>query len=151
DASVLGYSQLMNPGGYELEANPSYQSVADLEKAIQAGIRTLPAFQAKAMDEVAKADLNHIRQKLDELMHITHVGDVKVFGFLGEQMRRGPDHANACLFFLQNHADPACHELLKKLFEKTKDLSLLHTVGRQGAPAARAYLEKLALKNADAE
>src|SRR5262245_28233250 len=57
DATVLGYSQLMNPGGYELEASPSYQSVADLEKAIQAGIRTLPAFQAKAMDEVAKADL----------------------------------------------------------------------------------------------
>ena len=147
---MLGYSQQKNPGPYEIETDATYGKMVLLEQDFQAGVEAVPPIQANAMEEVANAEsIFEFHRRLNDLMRITRLGDVKVFAFVGVQMRRSKEHGQSCIYFLQNHPDPACFPLLKELHEKTGDHSMLHTIGRQGTPAAREYMEELAFQRPD--
>jgi hypothetical protein len=153
DRSVLGYAQNQNPGGYELQPQPLYPSLDPLLKAVDAGKALLPKEQQRLMRLAAAEERFDLRaQHLDELLRITHPGDKHVLDFIAREMARGEERAQSYLFFLQNGPDPdAAFPVLRTYFEKTDDLSLLYTIGRQGSPAALPYLEGLARKQGNNE
>jgi hypothetical protein len=149
---ILGYFQPMNPGFYQLQAKPAFRALPDLLEAIAKGKADLPRIQQDRMQAVAKAtQIDDFALKLHELQGITHVGDARIFDLISKQMERDPERANACIYFLQNHPDPACFLLLKGLYEKSNNITLLYSIGRQGTPAARPYLERLVEKKGNEE
>jgi hypothetical protein len=152
DGAVLGYAQEHNPGGYMLQAEPAYPSLAALLQAVERGRVQAAKRRAELLRAAEAADsLDQFFAALDELQRVTRRGDAKVLAFLGKELARGGDRAEPCLRFLQNYHDPAVFPILKAHLEKTGDLSLLYTIARQGTPDAVPYLESLVRKGKDRE
>jgi hypothetical protein len=153
DKSILGYAQERNPGGYELQLEPVYPSLDALLQAVDVGKARLPKEQQRLMRLAAAEErFDLLAQHLNELRHITRPGDKHVLDFVAREMARGEERAQCYLFFIQNAPDPdAAFPVLRAHFEKTGDLSLLYSIGRQGSAAALPYLEALARKEGNNE
>ncbi len=145
DGSVLGYAQDHNPGGYELQREPVYPSLDALLRSVAAAEADVSRKKRALLRQLA-AEPRHdlVNAHLDELLRMVRPGDQEVLAFIGRQLARGGENAQAYLGFLQNLHEPGAYRLLKQYFERTGDLSLLYTIGRQGTPEACDFLVGLA-------
>jgi hypothetical protein len=144
DGSILGYTQLHNPGHYELQAEPIYTSLDALLKAVAAADAEVPRKKAAILRQIAaeqRVDL--LFAHLEELRLIVRPGDREMLAFIGRQLAGAGASDEPYRRFLQNLHEPGAYLLLKQHFERTGDLSLLYSIGHQGTPAARAYLQGL--------
>lgn len=151
DGKLLKYRQEMNPGWYQLQQEPAFESLAETISAIETIKKTIPSLQSAKMNAIKRAGVNELSQHLSDLREITSVGDQNVLDFIESQMASDKTRDRWFWYFLQSLPDPRVFPILKLQFDRTKSPELLSIIGRQGSPEAREFLEKVILLDSDEE